>query len=170
VSHLAETPCPQPWPLPNLDPEQLLLVVVGAHPKAEVADRVIAAWVREQMLVWLDKRFGPRDAEGGTGGHPCTVMLCTDVWYLNDQDLRECPVISVGGPGVNALSTALGGRIPSAFVVDNVLVVQVDTEFEELRACCWGMGTRQTSAAAQVFVEKYLNGFMTAATERWAMG
>jgi hypothetical protein len=95
-------------------------------------------------------------------------MVCTDVWYLNDQDLRECPVVSVGGPGVNALSAALGGRIPSALVIDDVLVVQADTEFEELRACCWGMGTRQTAGAAEIFADKYLDGFMRAATERWA--
>ncbi len=149
-----------------MDPAQLLLVVVGAHPKAEAADRVIAGWVREKMLAWLDRQFGPREK----GAHPCTVMLCTDVWYLNDQDLRECPVVSIGGPGVNALSTALGGRIPSAFVIDNVLVVQLDTEFEELKACCWGMGTRQTAAAAQIFADKYLAPFMSAATLRWALG
>ncbi len=162
----AEDACPQPWPLPNLDPEQLLLVVVGAHPKAEVADRAIAGWVREQMLRWLDRQFGPRDK----GSHPCTVITCTDVWFLNDQDLRECPVVSIGGPGVNALSSALGGRIPSAFVIDNVLVVQVDTDFEDLQACCWGMGTRETSAAAQIFADKYLAPFMAAATQRWALG
>lgn len=165
MSTPADQPCPQPWPLPDLDPEQLLLVVVGAHPRAEVGDRPIAAWVRERMLAWLDHRFGSRDE----GMHPCTVMVCTDVWYLNDEDLRECPVVSVGGPGVNALSAALGGRIPSALVIDDVLVVQTDTDFEELKACCWGMGTRQTAAAAEIFADKYLGGFMNAATERWGL-
>src|SRR5688500_9652294 len=106
----------------------------------------------ERMMKWLDDRFGPR----GDGMHPCTVVVCTDVWYLNDPDLRECPVLSVGGPGVNALSAALGGRIPSALVIDDVLVVQTDTDFEDLTACCWGMGTRETAAAAEIFADKYL--------------
>lgn len=158
--------CPAPWPLPDLDPEQLLLIVVGAHPKAEVADRAIAGWLRERFLAWLDQRFGPRE----TGAHPCTVMICSDVWFLNDQDLRECPVVSVGGPGVNALSAALGGNVPNAFVIDDVLVVQLDPDFEELRACCWGMGTRQTAAAVQIFADRYLDGFLNAATDRWSLG
>lgn len=115
------------------------------------------------MLNWLDEHFGPRDM----GMHPCTVMVCTDVWYLNDDDLRACPVVSVGGPGVNALSASMGGRVPSAFVIDNVLAVQIDTEFEELQACCWGMGTRACAAATELFVDKYLNDFMTAATAQW---
>lgn len=142
-----------------------MLVVVGAHPKAEVADRPIGNWVRDRMTAWLDERFGP----GAEGMHPCTPLVCSDVWYLNDTDLRECPVVSVGGPGVNALSAAFGGRVPSAFVIDNVLAVQLDPEFEDLRACCWGMGTRETAAAAGVFVEKYLDGFMAAATDKWAL-
>jgi hypothetical protein len=154
----------QSWPLPNLDPEQLLLVVVGAHPKAEAGDRPVAGWLRDRMTRWLDGRFGP----AAEGMHPCNVLVVTDVWYLNDRDLAPCPVVSVGGPGVNALSAALGGRIPSVFVIDNVLVVQLDPEFDELRACCWGMGTAQTAAAVELFVERYLDGFMEAATARWA--
>lgn len=166
MSSRSSEPCPQNWPLPDLSPEQLLLVVVGAHPKAELADRPMADWLRARMEEWLDKRFGSREG----GHHPCNVLVCTDVWFLNDQDLRERPVVSIGGPGINALAADLGARVPSAFVVDNVLVVQVDIEFEELAASCWGMGTRETAAAVQVFAEKYLDGFMEAATRPWAMG
>ena len=54
---------------------------------------------------------------------PLNPMVVSDVWYLNDPSLRNCPAISVGAPGVNALSAYLGDKLPSAFVIDASLNV-----------------------------------------------
>ena len=92
-----------------------------------------------------------------------SVVVCSDLWYLNAGGLRGRPTISVGGPGVNALSAHLRGRIPIAFAVEDVLMVQVDLDFVDLSACCWGVDHRATVLALDAFVQRYLDQFMQAA-------
>jgi len=46
------------------------------------------------------------------------VLVCSDVWYLNNDPLRSRPTISIGGPGVNALSAYLADKLPSAFAIE----------------------------------------------------
>ena len=90
----------------EIDVDALVLIVVGAHPKAEMFDRTIAYRLRQRMIGWLDQRFP-------TGGpRPLLPLVCSDVWYLNDQSLRERPAVAVGGPGVNALSAYLADKLP----------------------------------------------------------
>jgi hypothetical protein len=138
----------------DLDPDRLALVVVGAHLRAEVEDRPLAYHLREQMLA----RLGDHPAANGW-----RVALCTDVWYLNNAELRARPTISVGGPGVNALSAYLGDKLPSAFAIEGRLVVQLDLDYTELLACCWGVNQTATAAAVEAFIDKYLEGFLEAA-------
>lgn len=159
----------------------MILIVVGAHLRAESADRPIAYALREKVLSWLDGRFAPADAtespaadDGGDPdpgaprpGHPCSVVVCTDVWYLNDASLRVWPTISLGGPGVNALSAYLADKLPSVLVVDDVLMIQMDPELAEATAAVWGIDHRSTVSAAEAFAERYLDAFMTAATRGW---
>jgi hypothetical protein len=157
--------------------EPLILIVVGAHLRAEVGDRPIAYGLRERMIEWLDGRFG-RDGNGEADedeaedggrlpGHPCGVVVCSDVWYLNDAGLRVWPTVSLGGPGVNALSAYLADKLPSVLVVDDVLMVQMDPEMTELTCAVWGVNHDATVAAVDAFVERYLEGFMAAATKAW---
>ncbi len=168
-------------------PRPMILIVVGAHLRAEEADRPIAYALREKALAWLDARSGGanapaagleegEDAGAGEGaadpgqprpGHPCTVVVCTDVWYLNDASLRVWPTISVGGPGVNALSAYLADKLPGVLVVDDVLMIQMDPELSEATAAVWGVDHRATVSAAEAFAERYLDGFMSAATRGW---
>jgi|GEM_PF-207925 len=170
-------------------PRPMILIVVGAHLRAEAADRPIAYALREKVLAWLDARGGAANVpapatpgEGGEGaeagageqdpglprpGHPCTVVVCTDVWYLNDASLRVWPTISVGGPGVNALSAYLADKLPGVLVVDDVLMIQMDPELRETTAAVWGVDHRATVSAAEAFAERYLDGFLNAATSGW---
>jgi len=46
------------------------------------------------------------------------------------------------------------------------MLVQVDVEFADLRACCWGASRPDTRAAVEAFNDKYLDGFLTAALRR----
>ena len=39
----------------NIDTSQLLLIVVGAHLRAEVADRPLAYWISGRIEDWLGK-------------------------------------------------------------------------------------------------------------------
>lgn len=138
--------------------EAPVLVVVGASLRAEVEDRGSAYRLREAMLAWMDGRYGAKV----DGGHPCGVVVCTDVWYLNDAELRARPTVSIGGPSVNAFSAYLADKLPSAYVINDVLMVQWDVGGGEPLAACWGVDGGATWAAVEAFVERYLEGFMEA--------
>lgn len=141
-----------------MDLDRLVLIVTGAHLRSESGDRPIAYRLREAMLDWRDRN---------NPGEPIfDVLVCSDVWYLNNEELHLLPTISVGGPGVNALTANLGDKIPAAFVIENDLIVQVDLDFAELRAVIWGMDHAATIRAADAFVEKYLETWLTEVAER----
>ncbi|MBL8764115.1 MAG: hypothetical protein JNM07_07590 [Phycisphaerae bacterium] len=126
-----------------------VVVVVGAHPRAEEHDRPLA--------YALIKAIGAR---GGRAG------VCTDLWYLNDADLRRRATLSLGGPGVNALSASLIGTLPHVLTVHDRYAVQFDPEWTDALACVWGVDTRGTSTATAMFIERYLSGFLRAAATR----
>lgn len=142
-----------------LDLDRIILIVTGAHLRAEIGDRPLAYRLRQAMLDWL----GARDL----GSEPDHVVVCSDVWYLNQPELRERATVSVGGPGVNALTAYLADKLGSVFTVEQRLVVQMDLEFASLSACCWGADHATTVGAVEAFVERYLDDFMSAATRAW---
>lgn len=131
-----------------------VLIVTGAHLRAEAADRPLAYRLRAIMLDWWDR-------EGRTQGldRP-NIIVCSDVWYLNNDDLRSLPTVCIGGPGVNALSAFLVDKLPGVFTIQNVLTVQMDLDFVELIANIWGMDHQTTVSALDAFVERYLGEFM----------
>ncbi len=141
------------------DTDRVILIVTGAHLRAETGDRPLAYRLRGRMLKWL--------GHDGRDDPDAPVVVCSDLWYLNRDELRVRPTVSIGGPGVNALSAFLGDKLPSAFAVEGVLVVQLDLEFEDRMACCWGVDHAATAAAVDVFAERYLDDFMAAATRDW---
>ena len=152
---------PAPAPIPIDDPtvaERLIAVVAGAHLRAEADDRPIAY----DLAAAIERRL---EAAEGTG---VRVVVCSDLWYLNDDRLRSMPTVSVGGPEVNALSAFLADKVPSAFAIDGVLVVQMDMEFRDLVACCWGVSADATRAAADAFRDRYLGLFLETALRRWS--
>ena len=124
-----------------------VLVVVGAGLAAEEHDRPTAYRLCERM----------RSADGRVA-----PLVCTDLWWLNDASLRERPTISIGGPEVNALTAYLADKLPSAYAIDGVLMVQFDVEFGDSIAACWGTDHSRSAAAVDVFGEKYLPGFLRA--------
>lgn len=143
----------------EVDVDRLILIVTGAHLRSEIGDRPLAYALRARMNEWLEERFGGDD-------RPLDVVVCSDVWWLNNDELRDRPTVSIGGPGVNALSAYLADKVPSAFVIEDRLLVQVDLDYDQLLACCWGMDHAQTQGAVSAFMEKYLEGFLEAASSR----
>jgi hypothetical protein len=127
------------------------MVVVGAHPQAEEHHRPIA--------YRLCERLGAA-AAGQAGLDFVRPLVCTDLWWLNDPAMRDRPTISIGGPEVNALTAYLADKLPSAYAVDGVMMVQLDVEFGDPLAACWGRDAAQTEAAVDVFCGKYLLGFL----------
>jgi hypothetical protein len=138
----------------------LLLVVTGAHPAAEFHDRPVAYGLQQRIQQWLSNRSG-----NDLSTTPIVPLVVSDVWYLNDEELRRRPTISIGGPATNALTAFLADKLPSAFVIDDQLMVQLDVSFQELMVCAWGQDAAQTAAAVEAFVDRYLNRYLEAIEE-----
>ena len=141
-------------PPPEAGDRHRVVIVVGAHPRAEEADRPLAYRIVEEIEQWK-ARHEPR----------LTVEIeptvCTDLWYLNDEDRRRLPTICIGGPGVNALSAYLAQHLSDQNKQADVLL-QVDPDFTDLQACIWGGDHDLTAHGVQLFVERYLDGYLRA--------
>lgn len=138
----------------ELNTARVLLVVVGAHLRAEVADRPIAYRLLARIESWLKEN-------GESGG--LTPIVCTDLWHLNHAELRGRPTISIGGPAVNALTAYLADKLASVLAIEKRLIVQMDPELIDVVACCWGAEAGSTLAAVDAFADRYLDDFMKAA-------
>ncbi|MFI4870230.1 MAG: hypothetical protein ACIAQ0_00410 [Phycisphaerales bacterium JB058] len=126
-------------------------VVVGAHIEAELGDRATAQWLADQLTDELCQR------EPGL-----RAVVCTDLWYLNDDRLRSRPAVSVGEPELNAYTAFLADKLPDVYSVKDILIVQLDLEGVDLVAACWGRDAIATRQATQVFTERYMSGFCDA--------
>jgi len=139
--------------------ENSLLVVTGSSLRAELADRPLAY----RMKTFIEQKL---EQMGFDSADP-TVAVLSDLWYLNVEALHRLPTISLGGPKVNALSAYLSKRLSNALVVDNALIIQMDLDKEDLRACIWGSNCQNTASALDIFVKKgYLEQFLHVAAAR----
>ncbi len=139
----------------SFDDIHLLLIVTGAHLRAEMADRPLAYAIQQGVTQWLDMHRESLSVA-------IEPVVCSDIWFINQKELHARPTISVGGPGVNALSAFMDQKLKVAYVRDERLMVQLDPEFVDLRACIWGMDHETTVEAVQIFTERYMDGYLRA--------
>lgn len=137
-------------------PEQVVPIVVGAHPRAEIADRPWAGRLARRMRTLL------RDRGHDVGEGPMPLVV-TDVWYLNDDQLRLQPTVAIGDPSVNAASAMFAGKLPCAFAIENACQLLLDPELLDPRACLWGVDDDSTRIAIERFESKWLEEFLDAA-------
>ncbi len=130
------------------DPDRAVLIVTGSTLAAEAFDRPTANSLRTALAAAMPAH---------------DVVVCSDIWYLNQNDLRARPTISIGSPQVSALAAYLADRLPTAFAIDDVLMIQADPDFDEPIASCWGVTHDATTRAAVEFRERYLKAFVKAA-------
>ena len=132
------------------------------------AEGVAAAYrVEAEVRRSLEELLG----KPATGELPrLTPIVLSDVYYLNNDELRSRPVIAIGGPGVNLLSANLVEELPTAIAIENVLVVQMDLELKDLRCSVWGMDHLSTVRAVETFIVKgYLDTFIKGVVEQAGM-
>jgi len=133
-----------------------LVIVTGANIHAERYDRPLAYHVKNII-----------ENDYATVGE-FSVVVMSDLWYLNAEPLRRLPTISLGRPGVNALGAHLLKRLPHVLAVDNALLIQLDPAFVDLRASIWGTDHDLTVNATDLFVKKgYLKRFLEGAVQRY---
>ena len=94
--------------------------------------------------------------------HP---VVCTDLWYINHNELQTRPTICLGGPKVNALSAYFAQHLPEEQQQqpDPRVLIQIDPDFTDLRVCLWGSDHELTVKGLQLFGRRYLDGFLRAA-------
>lgn len=139
----------------EIETERLLLVVVGAHLRSEIADRPLADRLVRLIRDW--QRTSLDDDELAM-----LPLVCTDVWFLNDRDLMRQPSIAIGEPGLNAATAYYASRLPKSYVVEERCAVQFDPQFLECSVCLWGVDSRSTEAAFDAFVQRYLDEYLRA--------
>ena len=136
------------------DTDTLLLVVVGAHLRAELTDRPLAYMLVDQIEGWQQRHV---EADR------LTPLVCSDMWYLNAAELLSRPTICLGRPGVNAASAFFANRLATAFVLEETFQVQLDLEFITMQACVWGVNAAATASGVELFEDRYLDSFLRAA-------
>lgn len=138
--------------------ENGLLIVTGSTLLAEQYDRALAYYLSNAVSRgdWgCEQRFN--------------VVVISDLWFFSMGNLQPLPVISLGGPEVNALAAQLYKRLAQALVIDNSLMIQMDLERGDPRASVWGVHKQLTRDALDIFIEKgYLRKFLNAAVARIA--
>lgn len=122
--------------------------MTGAHLRAEIFDRPIAYRLRDHLNGAIVRCGAERP-----------VVVCSDIWWLNNDAFRHRPTIAVGSPDVNALTAYMADKLPYVFSIKGRLGVQMDLDLVERIACCWGVDHAQTAAAVQAFEERYLDHF-----------
>lgn len=134
-----------------IDTDRLILIVTGAHLQAEISDRPLAYRLAEKLRASL---------EADSDGEPAPrVVVCSDIWWLNNDHLRARPTISVGAPDVNALTAYLADKLPFVYSIQGQLGVQMDLDFVDPWATAWGVSERTTTQAVDAFEQKYLAHF-----------
>lgn len=154
-----------PEPKLTLRPPSMILLVTGVTVDAERHSRPLAYHIREHILAWQAVELDD-DEDAAPGTRDLEAVVCSDVWWLNNPELRACPTISVGAPEENALSAHLASRLPSVYTIDRRLIVQMDLDGVDLQAACWGVDRASTTGAVDRFLEGYLDRFLESCCAR----
>lgn len=142
-------------PTESDDLKHLVLIVTGAHLRAEEADRPLAYQLQQRIRGWLRRHKSLLNT-------PIRPLVISDIFYINNTQLHGRPTISIGGPGVNALSAYFAQQLQNVKPDEQQIVIQIDPEFTDLRVCVWGSDHTLTGRGVDLFVDRYLDGFLKA--------
>ena len=175
---------------PDVIESNAVLIVVGAHLRAEEADRPLGYELKRRIEAWRDKHLGQLTV-------PLGAIVCSDLWYLNDVELQKRPTVCIGGPGVNALTAvsmqqiageaaqaaaqqsedddepsetpsqtpAAGGIDPAGYVPAQPVgkvTMMIDPDYTHLRVVIWGTDHDLTAKGVNLFCDRYLDGYLRA--------
>ena len=136
--------------------EDSILIVTGSNLRAEQGDRPLAYQLKNTINEILAQ-----------WGYDSEVLVLSDLWYLHSELLHSLPLISIGGPTVNAVSAHLSQRLPTVLIAQNTLIIQMDPSIDDLRASVWGVHHETTVNALELFVKRgYLDRLLKAARAR----
>jgi hypothetical protein len=119
-------------------------------------DRPLGYYLKQR----IENLLSETAANGQTSLEDYLVRIVADFRWIHDEPLQRLPTISLGGPGVNALSHRWLEEVPVSLAFSERYFVQMDPELAEPRASIWGMDNTSTQIAVSVFVDRFLPRFL----------
>jgi hypothetical protein len=135
---------------------RLLLIVTGSTLRAEEMDRPLGYYLKQR----IEQTLFEAPTKGRQGLEDYLVRVIADFRWIHDEPLQSLPTISLGGPGVNALSHRWLEEIPFSLDYGERYFIQMDPDLTEPRASIWGMDNNNTQIAVSVFVDRFLPRFL----------
>ena len=135
----------------TVDIDNVIPIVVGAHLRAELGDRRRGYYLGEAMVQWMEQH----EITG-----PPWPLVCADLWYLNDTELRTRPTICIGQPDVNAATAAMSPKLETILLADDAYRILGDTEYIDLKYCLWGIDDKHTNQCLEQFIKTVLPNFL----------
>ena len=137
-------------------PVRWLLIVTGSTLRAEEMDRPLGYYLKQR----IEDSLSQATTNGQSGLEDYLVRIVADFRWIHDEPLQSLPTISLGGPGVNALSHRWLEEVPVSLAFSERYFIQMDPDLAEPRASIWGMDNASTQIAVSVFVDRFLPRFL----------
>jgi hypothetical protein len=137
-------------------PSRWLLIVTGSTLRAEEMDRPLGYYLKQR----IEDSLSQATANGQSGLDDYLVRIVADFRWIHDEPLQSLPTISLGGPGVNALSHRWLEEVPISLAFSERYFIQMDPDLAEPRVSIWGMDNTSTQIAVSVFVDRFLPRFL----------
>ena len=120
-------------------PIRWLLIVTGSTLRAEEMDRPLGYYLKQR----IEDSLSQATANGQSGLEDYLVRIVADFRWIHDEPLQSLPTISLGGPGVNALSHRWLEEVPVSLAFSERYFIQMDPDLAEPRVSIWGMDNSQ---------------------------
>ena len=130
-----------------IESDQVLPIVVGAHLRAEVGDRARANRVKDAIVGWMKENHIT---------DPPWPLVCSDLWYLNQIELKTQPTICIGHPEINAATAAIAAALQTVALVDDSYRIQLDPEYIDCTCCFWGVDDAHSEHATVAFIADFM--------------
>jgi hypothetical protein len=123
-------------------------------------DRPLAYYLKQRIegILGLSPQTSP--LKQGTVPSDFQIRVIADFRWIHDEFLQGLPTISLGGPGVNALSHRWLEEVPISLAYNERYFIQMDPDGSEPRVSIWGMDNTTTQLAVSVFVDRFLPQFL----------
>ncbi len=135
---------------------RLLLIVTGSNLRAEEMDRPLGYYLKQR----IERALSEATTAGHRGLDDYVVRVVADFRWIHDEPLQALPTISLGGPGVNALTHRWLEDVPVSLAYSERYFIQMDPDLTEPRVSIWGMDNATTQIAVSVFVDRFLPRFL----------
>jgi hypothetical protein len=141
-------------------PFRLLLIVTGSTLRAEEMDRPLGYYLKQRIEEVLRTHENLDDTKKSRDLADYQVRVIADFRWMHDDFLQSRPTISLGGPGVNALTHRWLEEVPISLAYNERYFIQMDPDLGDPRVSIWGMDNPTTQIAVSVFLDRFLSQFL----------